>query len=153
MFSSIIYLTAPYSGSIGSTPRYLGREGEVIRSVVTMEDRPWLRNPFGSIHAVALTNLGELASGVCMVTAIQHVKGVKGIPVRIDTEYFQKARGTVTASSQVSLKDLVACGSNDFKVTSILVDKKGVTVATCSVTWSLKNATKPDISKTGEKID
>lgn len=138
-FSSLIYLNAPYSGSIGSITRFLGRDGDNISSVVTMDDHPWLRNPFGSLHAVALSNLGELASGQCMVAAMQHTPGVKGIPVRIDTSYHKKARGTITGRSNVSLKEIAQC-NGEYKVTTLLTDKKGNEVAMCSVTWSIRNS-------------
>lgn len=112
-----------------------------------MEDRPWLRNPFGSLHAVALTNLGELASGVCMVAAMQHAKGIKGIPVQIDTSYHKKARGTITGRSSVSLKALED-NNGEYKVTTTLTDKKGAEVAVCVVTWSMRK-----IEKQNKKCD
>jgi acyl-coenzyme A thioesterase PaaI-like protein len=146
-FSSLIYLTAPYSGSIGSITRYLGREDDTISCVVTMDDYPWLRNPFGSLHAIALSNLGELASGQCMVSAMQHAKGVKGIPVRIETSYHKKARGSISGRASVSLKAIQEC-VGEYKVTTQLTDQMGNEVATCLVTWSVKNTAKESEKKT-----
>eukprot|EP00602_Paraphysomonas_sp_CaronLab_P007729 CAMPEP_0185027894 /NCGR_PEP_ID=MMETSP1103-20130426/13178_1 /TAXON_ID=36769 /ORGANISM="Paraphysomonas bandaiensis, Strain Caron Lab Isolate" /LENGTH=112 /DNA_ID=CAMNT_0027562065 /DNA_START=280 /DNA_END=618 /DNA_ORIENTATION=+ len=105
-----------------------------------MDDLPWLRNPFGSVHAVALTNLGELTSGLCLVSAMQHIKGLRGIPVRIDTEYFKKARGRLTATTVLSLKELKDSPGGNFIVVAYVIDSSGVEVAKCSVTWSLKAA-------------
>jgi hypothetical protein len=105
---------------------------------VTIEDRPWLRNPFGSVHAIALANLGELTSGLCLITAMQHLP-LKGIPVRIDTVYHRKARGTITGECSISLKALSEVKSAaEIVVETILSDAQGVTVAKTSVTWSLK---------------
>jgi hypothetical protein len=70
-----------------------------------MDDVPWHRNPFKSIHAIALANLAELSrhppvffsslssdyaitddsdyfSGLGMMTAMQHAPGVRGIVKR-----------------------------------------------------------------------
>jgi acyl-coenzyme A thioesterase PaaI-like protein len=105
---------------------------------VTFEDRPWLRNPFGSIHAIALANLGELTSGLCLISAMQHLP-LKGIPVRIDTMYLRKARGTITGECTISLKALTdAKSAAEFVVETILSDTQGAVVAKTSVTWSLR---------------
>lgn len=151
LFSSIIYLFAPYSTNIGSssflfhllistgcTVKKLTFSEEVISSEITIQDRPWLRNPFGSIHAIALANLGELTSGLCLMSAMQHIPR-KGIPVRIDTIYHRKARGIITGTCTISLKKLMEVkSSSEFIVETILTDSKGLEVAKTSVTWSMK---------------
>lgn len=71
-------LVAPYSSSISPCIIKLTKE----ECVVSIEDRPWLRNPFNSVHAIALANLAELASGLGVLTAMQHAKGVRGIVTR-----------------------------------------------------------------------
>jgi hypothetical protein len=37
--------------------------------------RPWLRNPFKSVHALALANCAEMATGLVGVTAIEVYRG------------------------------------------------------------------------------
>ena len=60
-FSSLIPFFAPYSGSIDCYITELkydkNDDKEVITCCGSVENYPWLRNPFQSIHAVALTNL------------------------------------------------------------------------------------------------
>lgn len=110
---------------------------EDITCVATFEDRPWLRNPFQSVHAVALTNIGEVASGVAIVSILQdkRFKHIRGIPTRIDTEYFKKGRGRMTSTAVVKFSDLKD-GQSMFE--SAVTDTKGDLIATCFVTWSFR---------------
>jgi hypothetical protein len=57
VYSGIVSLYAPYTGSI--RPKVIKFDGITCEAI--MKDRPWLRNPFRSVHAVALTNLGVLS--------------------------------------------------------------------------------------------
>ena len=100
VFSGIAAFIAPYSSSINPHVKSL----QSCYSEITMPDYPWLRNPFGSLHAIALANLGEFASGLCMMSALQYHKNLKGIPVSIEVEFIKKARGTVTAKGAVLLE-------------------------------------------------
>src|SRR5207302_9703813 len=63
-----------------------------------------LEQHLGSIHAIALMNLAEFASGAAMTTALP--PGYRGIVTKMSIEYFKKARGTVTAESRPTLPDL-----------------------------------------------
>ncbi len=105
VFSGIAAFYAPYTSSIYPTVTDLTKS----TCSITISDYPWLRNPFGSIHAVALANLGEFASGLCMISSLQYRKDLRGIPTKIEMEYFKKARGVITAR-----------GSADIEVTTSL---------------------------------
>lgn len=132
VFSNIIGFVSPYAASID--PILLKLDSS--HCVVAMDDWYWLRNPFGCIHAVAITNLGETATGICVLSALQHTNRLRGIPVRVDTTYFKKARGTLTAISSVLLDDVTTDSEKVFD-TDIL-NRSGECVAKCSVTWSFK---------------
>jgi hypothetical protein len=56
-FSTLIPFTASYSGSIEGSISELSRQGDTITCAGSIQNLPWLRNPFQSVHAVAMTNL------------------------------------------------------------------------------------------------
>jgi len=99
LFSRAIGRFAPYTGTIGARIEAL----EPGRAEVTMRDRKAIRNHLNSIHAVALANLTEL-SGSLSIIASMH-PNTRMIPVRLETEYAKKARGTVTAEGRCEIPE------------------------------------------------
>jgi acyl-coenzyme A thioesterase PaaI-like protein len=129
MFAGILRIVVPYSASIG--PRVL--ELSPGHAKVALPDRPKVRNHLGSIHAVALTNLGELTSGLAMTAALP--PGVRGIVRSITTDFTKKARGTLVAESHVTLPPVT--GDTDFEVGAAIRDESGEVVANVRVQWRL----------------
>ena len=80
-------VTAPYTSSVNPTIVKLEAlpSGEII-CVQTITEKPWLRNPFKCVHAVALVNLGEATSGLAMLSYFQRAeqKGLRGIVTGLD---------------------------------------------------------------------
>lgn len=130
VFSGIIGFYAPYSATIAATVQDLSPK----KCVLTFSDQPWLRNPFSSVHAIALANAGELCSGLLMVSALQTTK-LRAIPNVITTTYLKKARGTIKAVSEaVTLEE---GKTKDIEVSASLYDSKGVLVAVTKVCWAV----------------
>ena len=130
LFGRILGLMVPYSGSVRPSVRAL----EPGRAVISIRERRGLRNHLNSIHAIALANLGELASGLAMTLALP--SGVRGIPVGIRVDYHKKARGTITALGRASPPASVPTDL-EASATAELVDESGEVVAEVRVTWKL----------------
>lgn len=121
----------PYSGALGAVVEEL----EPGRCVVRLDERRAVRNHLRSVHALALANLGELVSGLAMLTQLSNQ--VQGIVVRIDTHYHKKARGRLLAECQHQLAPVKA--QREEQIEATIRDSAGETVATVKVTWTLRN--------------
>lgn len=138
LFDRLLGWMVPYSGSI--RPRVL--ELEPGRAIVAIRERRRLRNHLRSVHAIALVNLAELASGLAMTLALP--AGTRGIPIRIRIDYLKKARGTITAHGRAAPPERVA-GEMEDDATAELTDPAGDVVATATVTWKLSPREDEDV--------
>ena len=128
MFSLALGLIAPYSGTIGARVEEI-RPGYAR---VTLRDRRRVRNHLRSIHAIALINLGEIATGLAVLSAVS--ANMRGIVLGIQANYVKKARGKLTATADFQLPELVE-ENTPCEVTAQLQDESGDTVAEVKATW------------------
>ncbi len=84
------------------------------------------------MHAIALVNLGELVTGLAVLSALS--ADMRGIVIDIQAEYLKKARGRITAIAEFELPPLLqddtAC-----KVEASLQDQSGEIVTRVRATW------------------
>lgn len=147
VFDALIGIFAPYSASTTPHVEALSK----TTCTVSIEERPWLKNPFNSVHAVALTNIGELSSGLLMMTAMQHSPfKMKGIPTKFEVEFFKKAKGKVYATSTCSLDGV----SEDctIAVNSILNNSKGVELAKMTASWNIRCSGFGELERNSDKF-
>ena len=130
LFSIMIGQMAPYTGTMGARVLELGPG----YSKWTLKDRRKVRNHLRSVHAVALVNLAEVASGTAMLTALP--PGTRGIVTAISMTYLKKARGTLVAECKCTLPDIA--GDTRYDVHADVRDESGDIVAKGTVNWLLR---------------
>jgi len=129
LFARIFGWLVPYSGSV--RPRILVLEPG--HAEVEIEDRRANRQHLGSVHAIALLNVAEQASGLALLTGLP--EGIRGIVTHISMEYLRKARGTIRAVCHVTVPTVIA--DTDFEVTADCLDTRNDVVARATVRWRL----------------
>lgn len=129
LFSKLLGWMVPYSGSV--SPRVLHLEPGHAR--VRIVERRALRQHLGSVHAIALMNVAEMASGLAMLAGLP--VGMRGIVTKITIEYFKKGRGALVAESRCTVPADLPAGEYDYH--SDVTDAAGDLVARATVTWKL----------------
>ncbi|MFV2031167.1 MAG: DUF4442 domain-containing protein [Gammaproteobacteria bacterium] len=128
LFSWFLGKYAPYSGTIKSRVEKL-KPGFAR---ITLRDRRGVRNHLKSIHAIALMNLGEIATGLAVLTTLD--SNMHGIVLQLKAEYLKKARGKLTATASFELPELVDEDLSCDAKTEIS-DETGEVVAIVHATW------------------
>jgi len=128
LFGFALARAVPYSGAL--KPRVL--EIEPGRARIQLRDRHGIRNHLGSVHAVALANLGELASGLAMTAALS--ADLRAIVTHLEIDYLKKARGVLVAVGSAS-PPMSVTEPVDVLATADIEDSTGDRVAQLRVTW------------------
>ena len=129
LFGRMLSRMVPYTGTI--RPRFLQIEPGLAR--VAMRDRRAVRNHLQSVHAIALANLAEVASGVAMIASLPD--DVRGIPIRLTIEFVKKARGELVADCRCEVPAVYAPLEIDLHPE--IRDADGDVVARATVRWRL----------------
>lgn len=129
MFSRLLSRMVPYSGSIRPVVLELAPGHARVR----LRDRRSVRNHLSSIHAVALANVGELATGLAALGALG--PDLRGILTGLEVTYVKKARGDIEAEARCEVPTLTE--PIDHLVEAALRDASGELVATARARWRI----------------
>ena len=127
LFSRILGLMVPYTGSLGGIVQLL----EPGHCVVALADRRKIRNHLNSIHAMALCNLGEKTTGLALMNSLPD--NTRGILTGISAEYMKKARGRLTAECYCDIPD--GQEKREYTIKGDVRDSEGELVASVHARW------------------
>lgn len=129
VFNHLIPFFNPYTGALKANVIDLQKG----YARMELNDRKGIRNHLNSIHAIALTNLGEFTSGLALISLFED--NMRGIPVEIKINFMKKARGKLTAECSTRLPDFT--DSVEHTVIAIIKDQENDEVANVQVVWKL----------------
>ncbi|MFK8011190.1 MAG: DUF4442 domain-containing protein [Marinicellaceae bacterium] len=132
-----------FSRGVGKLAAYTG----TIKALVThvepghcqslLKERRRNKNHLKSIHAVALINLGEMTSGLAVLSGMSNQ--VRGILTKMEMEYIKKAKGDLTAECICEIPNID--DNLDYTVKTIIKDASGDIVAVGTFYWLLSRKT------------
>lgn len=130
LFSLALGWLVPYTGTIRARVEEL-RPGYAR---LAMADRRRVRNHLKSVHAVALLNLGEVASGLAVFSVLS--ADMRGILTEIRAQYLKKARGRLIARAEFRAPELAEDDEDrTCEVEARIEDSSGDTVTIVRATW------------------
>lgn len=131
LFNILIAKKVPYTGTV--KPKVIQLAPGAV--TVQMKDSHRVRNHLRSIHAIALANLGEFASGLAMLSALPD--SIQAIVTHLEIDYLKKARGVLIAEGSAAPPAEV---SEDVEVIvhAVIRDAAHDEVARLAVTWRLR---------------
>ena len=120
IFSLFIDRAVPYTATIRPQIESLA----LGHAVVSMADRPGVRNHLRSVHAIALANLAELTGNLAISYSLP--EGARFIVAGMSLEYLKKARGTIRGESHCPVPE--SAERREYQVPVVLCDAEGVEV-------------------------
>jgi acyl-coenzyme A thioesterase PaaI-like protein len=127
LFSRLLGRFVPYTGTLGACIEVL----EPGHCVVRLNDRRKVRNHLKSVHAMALANLGEMATGLALMNGLPD--RTRGILARFNVEYLKKARGILVAECHCEIPDSNA--ERELEVVCEIRDTRGDIVTVARAQW------------------
>ena len=110
LFSKAVCFIAPYFSSIKPRIQTL----KANECSVFIKKRRSVQNHIGTVHAIAMCNMAELAGG--LMTDVSIPKGARWIPAGMTVLYSKKAKTHLTATADGSQIDWSVAGSKDVPV-------------------------------------
>ena len=127
IFSALFSRMVPYSGSVKPLILELGPG----KARVAMQDRQAVRNHLNSVHAIALMNLAEMATGLAFAYGMP--ADARSIITGLSIEYIKKARGPLVSECDFALPDFSERGEHLVEV--LIKDREGDVVAKAQAKW------------------
>jgi acyl-coenzyme A thioesterase PaaI-like protein len=122
LFSRAVCLKAPYFASIA--PRVERLEPDCCE--VTLRHRRRVSNHLGTVHAIALCNLAELAAGLMVDASLP--PSMRWIPKGMTVEYLKKANGNMRATATPAQAIREAAEGYELPVDVVVADPGGEAV-------------------------
>ncbi len=126
IFSKLVCLKAPYFSTI--KPRFL--ELKNGSCVISMKKRRAVHNHIGTVHAIAMCNISELAAGTMLEASIP--SHMRWIPKEMSVKYLKVAKTNLTATCE--LQEIKWEGSFDLPINVDVKDKDGNVVFNAIIT-------------------
>ena len=127
IFSMVLGRYVPYTGTIRAVIQQL----EPGLCVASLHDRRGVRNHLGSIHAMALANLGEMVTGLALMNSLPDK--ARGILAGFSVEYLKKARGRLTAECRCEIP--ADNSEREYQLTGEIRDAEGDIVSIAQARW------------------
>jgi uncharacterized protein (TIGR00369 family) len=126
LFSRLVCFKAPYFATI--SPRFEELRPGYAR--VSMKRRRGVTNHIGTVHAIAMCNLAELAAGT--MTEVSIPASMRWLPKGMQVEYVKKSSGGVHAVA--TLPEVAESAGREVPATVEIRDEMGEVVCRATIT-------------------
>jgi uncharacterized protein (TIGR00369 family) len=126
LFSRFVCFKAPYFATI--SPRFEELRPNFVR--VSMRKRRGVTNHIGTVHAIAMCNLAELAAGT--MTEVSIPASMRWLPKGMTVEYLKKSKGGVHATA--TLPEVAEGPGRDVPAAVEIKDDAGEVVCRATIT-------------------